>query len=61
MDIKFTGFLVLLGLALANIIDWIMNIVHLIGLEASTINGENIVRIIGIFIAPIGTIIGWFF
>lgn len=39
-------------------VGWIMNIVKLIG--ATEIGGEELVRIIGIFAAPIGTLMGWF-
>lgn len=58
---KLSVFLTLLGLTLATISGWIMNIVHLVGLDAFVLNGENIIRVIGIFIAPIGAIMGWFF
>ena len=51
----------IIGLAIAVIIGWVLNIVHLIGLEAFTMSGENIIRIIGIFLSPIGAIMGWFF
>lgn len=54
-------FLTLFGFVMANVIGWVMNIVHLVGLEAFAFSGENIIRIVGIFIAPIGAIMGWFF
>ena len=40
---------------------WIMNISDIISLESIEFKGEHILRIIGIFLAPIGAIMGWFF
>jgi len=42
-------------------IGWVMNIVHLVHQESIGFTGETIIRIIGIFLAPIGSIMGWFF
>lgn len=50
--------LALLALGIAALIGWILNIVTLVGMEA--MNGEFVVRIIGIFIAPVGAVAGWF-
>lgn len=59
--LQLTSFLTIVTLIILNLIGWVMNIVHLVGLQAFTFNGENIIRIVGIFIAPIGAIMGWFF
>lgn len=40
---------------------WVMNIIDLVQLESIVFCGEHIMRIIGIFIAPIGAFMGWFF
>lgn len=42
-------------------IGWVMNIIALIHLESIDHLGEVIIRFIGIFIAPIGAVMGWFF
>lgn len=41
------------------IIGWIINIVELFHLEA-ILSGEGALRIVGIFIVPLGSIMGWF-
>lgn len=46
-----------IALWIAGIIGWIMNIVAMFG-EIST--NELIIRAIGVFIAPAGSIMGWF-
>jgi hypothetical protein len=38
---------------------WVMNIVKLFGMATDTITGELVVRIVGIFIAPIGVVAGY--
>ncbi|GGX91013.1 hypothetical protein GCM10007160_18100 [Litchfieldella qijiaojingensis] len=47
----------LAGLALL-IIGWVMNIIDLIGAE--TFQGLEVSRAIGIFVFPVGGILGWF-
>lgn len=44
----------------ALIFGWVVNIVKVIGLDFTTITGEHVVRIAGIFLAPIGGIAGYF-
>ncbi len=48
--------LVVVALAAAG---WVMNIATLCHMELSPLTGEVIVRIIGIFVAPIGMVAGW--
>lgn len=40
---------------------WVINIVKLIGMSIDTITIELILRFIGIFIVPLGSIMGLFF
>lgn len=54
-DILGVGFLIAIVLA---IIGWVMNIITLFSL--TEINVEFVLRIIGIFMFPIGAIYGWF-
>ena len=43
-------------------VGWIKNIIHLISMENIDFShGETIVRFIGIPLAPLGSIMGWFF
>lgn len=39
---------------------WIMNFLFLIRLESVEMTFTNIIRIIGVVVAPIGAICGWF-
>jgi hypothetical protein len=48
-----------IGLWVAAVIGWIMNIFTLYHMSFETITGELIVRIIGIFVAPVGAILGY--
>lgn len=41
-------------------VGWIMNIVDLAGMAVIT-GGEGILRIVGIFVFPLGAFMGWFF
>ena len=41
-------------------IGWVANIIVLYHMN-TIMTGEGVIRIIGIFIAPIGSIMGWFF
>lgn len=47
------------GFIFALVYGWIMNLVALA--NSGTVDGEMILRVIGIFVFPIGVIMGWFF
>lgn len=53
--------LLYLGLILAGLVGWIMNIVAIFHMNFTTITGELVLRVIGIFMAPLGSIMGLFF
>lgn len=40
-------------------IGWVLNIIELYNIETLTYNGKEVLRIIGIFVPPIGGIMGW--
>ncbi len=44
------------------IIGWIMNIVKIVdsGFVVAQWGGMQVLRVVGVFIAPIGAVIGWF-
>lgn len=48
----------MLAVMVAAIAGWVMNIFKL--MDADGITVETIVRVIGIFLAPLGGIVGWF-
>jgi hypothetical protein len=41
-------------------IGWIRNIVTLVHHDSGVVDGEVIVRAIGIPVAPVGAVVGWF-
>lgn len=49
----------LFGIVILAFIGWIMNIYKLVTTDPFVINGEVIVQVIGIFIAPLGAVLGW--
>lgn len=48
------------ALVLTMIIGWVMNIVAIFSIDEIVITGELILRVAGIFIVPIGAIMGIF-
>lgn len=38
---------------------WVMNIIEIFGSDFSQITGMLVIRVIGVFLAPIGAIVGW--
>lgn len=52
--------IVIVSILAAVVIGWILNIIKIIGLDFSAISGEHVVRIVGIFVAPIGGVAGYF-
>jgi hypothetical protein len=50
-----------IALWIAAIVGWIMNIVVLYGMSFDQITGPLVLRIVGIFVAPLGSILGLFF
>lgn len=59
---KKIGFMILLYIAifLVALVGWVMNIVDIFHSNFSNITGELVLRIVGIFIAPLGYIMGLF-
>lgn len=49
-----------IGFMLVFMVGWIMNIVKVIGLNFDAITGEHVIRIAGIFLAPVGGVAGYF-
>lgn len=54
------GFLLfVIGIVLVGAVGWVRNIIALVGMESFEPLGMFVVRIIGIFIAPLGAILGY--
>jgi hypothetical protein len=47
------------SLVLASAFGWVWNIVKLVGMDLDPITGLLIVRVIGIFLVPLGCIVGY--
>jgi len=54
------GGLFFIGVILAGIVGWIMNIVKLVAQFDADLTAEIVLRIVGIPVAPIGAIMGLF-
>ena len=46
---------------IAVVVGWVMNIIDLIGMNNVLSTGEGIVRVVGIFLPPLGAFMGFFF
>lgn len=55
-----TGIIAVLMLVALAAVGWILNIISLMSMELLPLTGFVILKIIGIFLFPIGAIIGWF-
>lgn len=44
----------------AAVVGWIMNIVAIAGSSFDVIGGMLVLRIVGIFVAPLGAVLGYF-
>ena len=54
-----TGVLLYLALLIFLIGGWVMNLVEIVNYDFAAITGMIILRIAGIFIAPLGAVLGW--
>lgn len=48
------------GVALVGVGGWVANIVKLIGMDLGSVTGMLVARAIGIFVAPLGAVLGFF-
>ena len=51
----------ILAIGLIGAIGWCMNIWHIIHMKNVLDSGEGIIRVVGIFVAPLGSIMGLFY
>lgn len=52
-------FLFTLPVIIFALLGWVFNIIALASMNFDKITGEHIIRIVGIFMAPIGSVAGW--
>lgn len=53
------GFIAIVGIIGASIYGWVNNIIMLTGCDFHNVGGEIVLRVIGIFIAVLGIILGF--
>ena len=53
------GLLMYLAFIVVIIGGWVMNLVEIVNYDFASITGMIILRIAGIFIAPLGAVLGW--
>ena len=56
---EWCGSLAVFAVVIAACVGWVVNIITLFHMTA-ILSGEGIIRIIGIFVAPLGAIMGYF-
>jgi uncharacterized membrane protein len=59
MDKQLVVMLTVIGIWIAAIVGWVMNLVTLYHMSFATITGELVLRCVGIFVAPIGSVMGF--
>lgn len=60
LEMKNAVSLIVAALIVAGLVGWCMNIADIIGMLDGPINAMLIVRVVGIFFAPLGAILGYF-
>ena len=59
MSSELFALLAIVGVWIAGIVGWVMNLVTLYHMSFTTITGELVLRCVGIFVAPIGSVMGF--
>ena len=44
----------------AGVVGWVMNIAELIGMIGASLDAEFVLRLVGVFVAPLGAVLGYF-
>ena len=62
VNVGIAGALTIIAVFLAAIVGWVMNIISLVGFEGTLASAGilEVFRVIGIFVAPLGAILGYF-
>lgn len=51
--------IIYIALGFAAILGWVMNLIAVFGADLSAVSGEEVLRIVGIVLSPIGAFMGW--
>lgn len=54
------AFLIMGSMVVAAIGGWIANVVAIVGAVSDPVNGMFILRCVGVFVAPLGSVLGFF-
>lgn len=54
------AYLIVIGISIAGCVGWVMNIVTVVHTCCAPVTGMLVVRVIGIFVPPLGAVIGFF-
>jgi hypothetical protein len=58
--VSFVPSLLVIVVAILGFVGWVMNIMTIAGSSFNDLTGLLILRVVGIFIAPLGAVLGWF-
>jgi hypothetical protein len=61
MKAQLVGGLLAIAFGLAALIGWVMNLFAIGGLMGGALSAELVIRLVGIFVAPLGSVMGLFF
>jgi len=53
------GVLLYIALILAAVIGWVMNIIQIVHMSDGGVTAKLIIKLIGVFAAPLGALMGW--
>ena len=54
------GTFIILGISLALMIGWVINLIQFVNCDFAPFNKEEILRLVGLVIAPLGSLLGLF-
>jgi hypothetical protein len=54
------AFLVWMSLAIIGLVGWVKNLIKLIGLFGEDVTAELAIRLVGVIVAPLGAVAGYF-
>jgi hypothetical protein len=57
--VSFVPSLLVIVVAILGFVGWVMNIMTIAGSSFNDLTGLLILRVVGIFIAPMGAVLGW--
>ena len=59
-DIGTVAAIAILVVFIAGIVGWVMNLADLVGMFGASIDAEFVLQLVGLFVAPLGAVLGYF-